>query len=122
MSEEVSKSKLRKSPGRPRKQEGRRLDNTLRLRLTKEEFIRVEEDASKMNISVSEYCRKAIFSTELIRPFSEEEVKLKRGLVGMANNLNQIAYQANAAGFESVKDTCRELLKKIKSELEKFRI
>lgn len=114
-------SRLNRSTGRPRKAEADKYIRFVGIKFTRAEYDVLQQQAQVLGISVSEYCRKAIFATEITRPFTEEELDLKRKLVGMANNLNQLAHQANAAGFQTAEADCKHLLSEIKKELEIFR-
>ena len=40
----------------------------------------------------------------------EEQTDYVRKLAGMANNVNQIAHQANLGGLHSLEDKCKEVL------------
>lgn len=119
--EDKTGSRLRMSPGRPRKSDENKKSIRIAFMVTKEQNEAIEAQAKDFRLTVSEYCNKMVSTKEFVRPFTAEELKLKTGLVGMANNLNQIAYQANAAGYDSVNDSCLKLLNEIKKELEKFR-
>ncbi len=110
-----------KQKGRPQKKPENKKSERVVFMVTPSDFEAISKHAQNFNLTLSEYCNKIVLNAQIMAPFTEEELRLKRGLVGMANNLNQIAYQANAAGFESVQDSCRELLKEIKVELEKYR-
>ena len=46
-------------------------------------------------------------------PFTREEVSLLRSLSGMANNLNQLARQANTYGFQQMAIDVGNVLKKV---------
>ena len=50
-------------------------------------------------------------------PLSREEVSLLRSLSGMANNLNQLARQANTYGFQAAAVEVSEVVGKIDSLL-----
>lgn len=111
----------RRKGGRPKKADQNVKSERIVFLTNKADSILISEKAKAMNLSVSEYCNRAIKETEIVALFSEDEIKLKLGLIGMANNLNQIAHRANAAGIETVTESARELFKKMIEELEKFR-
>lgn len=110
-----------KKGGRPAKSFENKKSVKIQVKVTKSEAAAIQEKAKSMSLSVSEYCSVALKNSKIIAPFTEQELDLKRGLVGMGNNLNQIAYKANAAGIETVEQSAKELLIEIKKELEKFR-
>lgn len=111
----------RQKPGRPKKLVEHKKSERVVFWTTPSKAKEIEERASNFNLTVSEYCSKIILEVEIVAPFTEEELNLKRALVGMANNLNQIAYRANAAGIETVTQSAKELLGEIKKELKKFK-
>ncbi|WP_051350403.1 plasmid mobilization protein [Dyadobacter alkalitolerans] len=114
-------SKEQQKAGRPKKSMEHKKSERIVFWTTPAKAVEIEEKAGKLNLSVSEYCNKIILEVEIVAPFTEEELNLKRSLVGMANNLNQLAYRANAAGIESVTQSAKELLADIKKELKKFK-
>jgi len=56
-------------------------------------------------ITLSEYIRRCIAKSEVKQRLSPEHLGYIRQLSGMANNINQIARRANAAGYA---EACRE--------------
>lgn len=111
----------RQKGGRPQKSEANKKTGRIAVFMTKAERELIKKRADEFGVTLSEYCSMAILNLKVEAPFSQEEIDLKRGLVGMANNLNQIAYKANAAGIDTVEHSAKELLVEIKKELEKFR-
>jgi hypothetical protein len=110
-----------KRGGRPRKSDDLKRSETISFKTTKVQFERLKQQADQFDMTLSDYCHKHILSAQITAPFTEEELSLKRGLVAMANNLNQLAHRANAAGIETVGQSAQELLLEIKIELRKFR-
>ena len=49
----------------------------------------------------------------LHEPFTKEEVSMLRSLSGMANNLNQLARQANTYGFKQVAIEVANVVQKV---------
>ncbi|PWJ53425.1 mobilization protein MobC [Dyadobacter jejuensis] len=111
----------RKKGGRPKKSEVNRKSERIVFWTTKGQAEIIENRAKEMNLTVSEFCNLAVSERQIFRPFTDDELKLKIGLVGMANNLNQIAYRANASGIESVEQSAKQLFIELKQELKKFR-
>ncbi|GGH55801.1 mobilization protein [Dyadobacter endophyticus] len=111
----------RQKAGRPKKSAEHKKSERIVFWTTPAKAKEIEERAGKFSLTVSEYCSKIILEVEIVAPFTEEELDLKRSLIGMANNLNQIAYRANAGGIESVAQSATELLGEIKRELKKFK-
>lgn len=81
----------------------------------------ITAQAQQMGVTVSEYCHLALSDRKIVAPFTEEELNLKRGLVGMANNLNQIAFRANAAGISSVERSALDLMQEVKKLLNRYK-
>ena len=64
-----------------------------------EEYYSFKSKARLANISMSEFIRQAIQKSEIKQRLSPEHLGYVRQLSGMANNINQIARKANAAGY-----------------------
>jgi tmRNA-binding protein len=58
--------------------------------------------AEDAGISLSEYVRQAVVSGQIVTRISRQDADTLRKLAGEANNLNQIARQANTSGFTIV--------------------
>lgn len=116
----VKENRLAKG-GRPRKAESNIKNRKIKVSLTDQQYQELLKNAETFKMKPAVYAAHCLVNTRIVAPFTEEELKLKIGLVGMANNLNQLAHKANAAGIESVYDSCRYLLLEIKKELQKFR-
>lgn len=97
--ENKKRNKPRK--GRPAKEKAK-LSTSINLKLTESDFNLVREKAEKLGIKATQYVREIVLKGKVINRFSLEELALVRKLTGMANNLNQIAKQANTSGFSLV--------------------
>jgi len=119
MMETVKRTK--KKAGRPAKIIKRETRKTIRFS-AKEYFI-VKENAAKAGLKLTEYIRQtAIYATIKARLTAEERVMLK-ALIGMANNVNQIAKACHQESvlqamyyFQSVIKDFDEILKKLKND------
>ncbi|MDR3061157.1 MAG: MobC family plasmid mobilization relaxosome protein [Dysgonamonadaceae bacterium] len=87
--------------GRPPK-EKKKLDQSINLKLTEEDFNSVKEKAAKVGMKPTQYAREMTLKGSIKSRFTLEELDLMRKLSGMGNNLNQIAKQANKSGFSRV--------------------
>ena len=87
--------------GRPAKGEDK-LTVPINLRLTKSDYNSVKEKADIFGISPTQYARAMVLNGSIKSRYTLEELDLIRKVAGMANNLNQIAKQANKSGFALV--------------------
>lgn len=62
----------------------------------------MKEKAEVLGISPTQYAHEMTINGGVKSRFTLEELDLLRKLAGMANNLNQIARQANKSGFGKV--------------------
>ena len=86
-------SENRQKGGRPKQAIKR--ESATGVRFTKAEYFIVKSKAAKSNHKLTEYIRVMAVEGVVICRFSPEEKEIMRKLVGMANNLNQIARIAN---------------------------
>jgi hypothetical protein len=113
--------KTRKKAGRPVKIIKRQLRKTIRF--TGNEYFVVKENAAKSGLKPSEFIRQAaIYATIKARLTQEERLAVK-ALIGMANNINQIAKACHRENvlqamyyFQSVIKQFDEILKKLKND------
>lgn len=84
--------------GRPKK-EKEKLSYSINLKLTEKDFKSVKQIGEKLGMKATQYAREIVLKGSVKLRFSMEELELMRRLSGMANNLNQIARQANKSGF-----------------------
>lgn len=93
-----NKEKNSRKTGRPSKGESR-LTISINLKLTEQDYNSVKEKAEKLGMSATQYVREMTLKGSIKSRFTLEELDLMRKLAGMANNLNQIAKQANKYGL-----------------------
>jgi hypothetical protein len=86
--------------GRPKKEKAK-LNCSINLKLTKDDFNTVKEKAEKLGMRATQYAREMTLKGGIKSRFTLEELDLMRKLSGMANNLNQIAKQANKYGISN---------------------
>ena len=111
--------KTKKKAGRPVKIVKRQIRKTIRF--TGSEFFIIKENAAKAGVKPAEYIRQtAIYATIKSRLTQEERLAVK-ALIGMANNINQIAKACHREGllqamvyFESYRKQVDEVLEKLK--------
>ena len=73
--------------------------------------------ARSAGISAGEFLRECMRSCHVKERLTSEHTDYVRKLCGMANNLNQLAHKANAAGFVTVRMECRVLVARIEELL-----
>jgi len=92
----------------------------LMIRLTATEKLLIEGRAKDAGMKPSEWFRKAAKSAKIVPRLQPQEVELLKHIGGMANNLNQIAKQANSIGLLSVASKCKSLLDEIELTIQKL--
>ena len=109
----------RKKAGRPAKAVKKEIRASIRF--TRPEYFTIKEKAAKAGLKASAYIRQvAIYA--IIKPrLTDEERQFTRQLIGMANNLNQLAKSCHQEGalramlyFEGYRASMDEILKKLK--------
>jgi hypothetical protein len=110
----------RKKAGRPAKAIKKETRTTVRF--SKTEFFIITEKADKAGINLSDYIRQAAIQREIKPRLTDEDRHFVRQLIGMANNLNQLAklcYQEGIlrgmAYFETFRQKIDDILKRLKS-------
>lgn len=105
--------------GRPKKLVKR--ESITGVRFTKVEYYGVKQKAAKAGLGITSYIRQMALQGKVIAPISEEERQLVRQLIGMSNNLNQLAKCCHKQGaltailhFEKYRIAFDELLEKLK--------
>lgn len=94
--------KNRNNKGRPTVEAIERKSYFARVRLSTEEYYLTRAKAREAAMNMSEYIRVALRNSEVQQRLTPEQNRLILGLVGMGNNLNQLARRANQAGYLSV--------------------
>ena len=91
------------------------------VRYSKAEYFVIREKASKAGLTASEYIRLVTITGQVKTRLSEEERMFARQLIGMANNLNQLAKACHQEGllqamvyFDGYRNRLDEILKKLK--------
>lgn len=116
---EEKESVKKKKAGRPAKMVRKEIRACVRY--TKIEYFIIKEKAGKANLKVSEYIRQLSIHGKVNGRLSPEEQIWIRQLIGMANNLNQLAKACHQQGiaqalvsFEWYRTQLDELFKKLK--------
>jgi hypothetical protein len=110
----------RKKAGRPAK--AIRKEVKICIRYSRHEHFIVREKAANAGLRLSAYLRKVSLETKIIPRLTEEERQFTRQLIGMANNINQLAKACHQEGllsamleFERYRTGIDNLLQKLKS-------
>lgn len=90
----------------------------LSIRIAAADYYRIKSMVAESGLSQNEILRKLIENTDIIPRLKPEEADYIRKLVGMANNLNQLAHMGHIYGFDAVSVQCeastREIVELIK--------
>jgi len=91
------------------------------VRFTTSEYNIIKEKAAKSGMRVAAYLRQAAIQSPLRTRLTEEETHFVRQLIGMANNLNQIAKRCHQEGalrtvvsVQHIRKDLDEILRKLK--------
>lgn len=113
--------KVRKIGGRPPKPDSERRRFLVTIKLNESEYNHLVLSAKSAGIDRSEYARQAIRKGKIRSRLTLEMMDLIRKLCGMANNLNQIARQANTTGYDSIHSEYFNLAHRIDDLLNQIR-
>ena len=116
---EMMESEKRHGGGRPRKIIKR--ESATGVRFTKVEYFVIKQKALKAGMRVTNYIREMALNGSVITRTSEEERHFIRQLIGISNNLNQLAKKAHQEGlltaimhFEKYRNIIDELLEQLR--------
>lgn len=102
-----------KQGGRPVKTATEKRTYRLNLKMSTEEYYTIKARAKEVGVSLSECARQVLAKGYIQQCITPEMLDLIRKLSGMANNLNQIARKANAAGYRDTRSEYLHLAGKI---------
>jgi hypothetical protein len=91
-----------KTGGRPAKNSIEKKQRVVSTKLTRPYFYAIQKRAEDAGISLSEYVRQAVVCGQIVPRINCQDADILRKLAGEANNLNQLAHQANISGFAQV--------------------
>ena len=89
----------KKQKGRPTVADARRLSKAVTVKFSKIDYEILRTRSCKANRRLAEYIRESALKSEVVQPRTETDMKEYRTLVGMANNLNQLAKLAHQEGI-----------------------
>ncbi len=94
--------KNRNNKGRPTVEAIERKSYFARVRLSTEDYYLTRAKAREAAMNMSEYIRSALKNSQVRQRLTLDQNRLILALIGMGNNLNQLAKRANQAGYLSV--------------------
>lgn len=102
---------IKRKKGRPSKAEQGKSER-LTCRFTMNEYQALEQKAAKTGLKITQLGRELILKGKVTNLFSEEEQADKKQLIGLSNNLNQIAKNLNyfSKNF-NMKEVSKQVLK-----------
>lgn len=110
----------RKKGGRPKKKLGERKTYRINIKLNTEEYYSLLSKVKKAKATTSDFVRTCLKNGYIKERLSPEIVGYIRTISGMANNLNQLARQANTQGYTSVRDTLFQFVERMDNLLKKI--
>lgn len=108
---------IRKRGGRPRNEHKR--EHQITVCLTQLEKLVVSRRAQKAGLNLSDYGRQMILTGQAQIRLTPQENETLNQVARLGNNLNQIAYKANAEGIRSIAFEAQRLLHQISQLLDK---
>lgn len=110
---------------RPKHKGGRpklavRREREMKIRLSNKEEFYIKMKAKQAGMQTSTWFRAAAQNAKIVPRLSAEDRGLLHMLTGMANNLNQLARQANVGNLLLIARKCHELLNEIDTALKYF--
>jgi hypothetical protein len=109
-----------KKNGRPKLAEGTQRDKVLAVKMNAFEMEYVSINARNANLKPSIYAREVLQGNLVKARMSEKLVDEMKQVYGMANNLNQIAHQANIGRLPYIQSECMNLLGEIMKFIKKI--
>jgi hypothetical protein len=106
--EEANKDK--RKGGRQKKGISHRKTRMVSIRFSEPEYYAIRRRASLAGLTVSAYSHSAILKSKIVEPVKKEDMDLLRKLSGEANNLNQLARQANSFQMPYLENDIRNTL------------
>lgn len=103
----------RRKGGRPQKDLGQKKTYRINIKLITEEYYSLIAKVKNAKTTVSGFVRNCLKKGYVKERISVEQLNCIRQLCGMANNLNQIARQANTQGYNNVAVAVQSIAEKI---------
>lgn len=110
-----------KARGRPKAGSLRKLTKPVTVKFSKPDYERLLRRSRQANRTLAEYIRDSAFEAQVVAKHSTEEAATMRDLVGMANNLNQLAKLSHQTGFYRTNEMITALLHKLKEIMQQYK-
>lgn len=107
--------------GRPKKGAAEKLNYKITVKLCTKDYYSLKAAAKTTGIRLAELARKALLGLEIKPRMTPSEAGVMRQLSGMANNLNQIAKQANISGYANMAEENERLAGEISAIIKQTR-
>lgn len=105
--------KHRNKDGRPKLPASQKKSYIITIKLATADYYSLKSKAREMGVTISEFTRNALRNCIVKQRLNSEHLRYILQLIGMANNLNQIAKRANAGGYYNAKSEAELLANKI---------
>jgi len=96
-----------------RKYRSCRKDYHVSIKLSEEDYLKLESDAKSAGINRSKYMRSLIHDSKGIdSSYAQDRARLIRQISGVSNNVNQLTHLANAQGqiyFSAIEEVRQEM-------------
>ena len=112
--------KNRNTGGRPVKEAAEKKRHKITIKMATDEYGSLKTKALEAGINQSEYIRQCIQTSIVRQHITPELMNHIRQLSGMANNINQIAHKANAAGYPGVHKHCLYMNERLDNVISKI--
>ena len=111
----------RKKGGRPPTGRVRKLSKSVTVKFSKPSYEALKLRARKASRKLAEYIRESALNGEVVSGHNTETVAIAKNLIGMANNLNQLAKLSHQRGFHETQVFVVDLLRRLKAILGEYR-
>lgn len=93
-------NKQKSNGGRPKLNPAKKKNHELpHIRVSVVEYYSLKAKVRQADVSLTEYIRQCILNGYVVERVNSSVIGLYHQLAGIANNLNQLAHQANAHGY-----------------------
>ena len=110
----------KKKGGRPKKAEDELRNYPVKVYFDEANYRKLQNRSRRTGQPLSTIVYDLAVNGYVRQPFTKEELSLLRTLSGEANNLNQIARQANTYGYQAVASEVSEVVGKMDNLLIRF--
>lgn len=108
--------------GRPTKGITEKLKYRITVKMATSEYYALKTKAKESGLSISELVREALNDCSVKARLTVEQADHIRKLCGMANNVNQLAHQANIHGFVVAEVACKRMVFLIEKLIDLIRL